>query len=248
MEQDSHVIFVGNMKGGVGKSTLSCYIADYLDKRMRMHEVSVLDTDAQGSSVEMLTPVMRDGQVKHLPIGGSYDGVNLLSADTHVRTKLSADNQILLIDSGAGKPETIMQLAAMAKCVLVPVSVSWTEIRPTQDYIEEIQFFKESNGSNSPHVIVVPNRLPPQQRDFSLLHDAMQELDVIVAPGLSDLSIVRKQSVHFGGLAATRGTRFYTELCALGDFIVDYVLSGKIDSYYDEEARQGGDNIIELHQ
>ena len=44
-------ICVGNIKGGVGKSTLAIYLADFLRNRYRRREIMLLDTDPQGTSM-----------------------------------------------------------------------------------------------------------------------------------------------------------------------------------------------------
>ncbi|MGB0398101.1 MAG: ParA family protein, partial [Candidatus Puniceispirillaceae bacterium] len=85
-----------------------------------------------------------------------------------------------------------------------------------------------------PHLIIVPNKVPPAQRDMSMLSDNLKDLNVVVSPPLSDLSIVRHMSSDFKGLAATKGTRFYDEFIRLGDFIDEYVLSGRLSKMYEK--------------
>lgn len=227
-------IMIANVKGGVGKSTLSCYLADYLRLRKPRLSMTIVDTDLQGSTYESLAPVFPQGSVRHLPISGRYDGVNVMTLDTLMRSELSANNHIMILDTAAGKPETLHQAIMMCKCLLVPVSLSWTDIRPTADFIREIQELKDNAGSLTPHLIVVPNRLPPQQRNLNYLANALTDLDVIIAPGLSELSIIKHQSERFSGLVSTHGTRFFDEFERFGQFICDYVLSGKLDEIYSD--------------
>ena len=235
-------IMVANMKGGVGKSTLTCYLADYFKQFHKKRSLSLIDTDVQGSAFEMLGFEGRVEQLRHLPIGDRYDAVNLVTVDTMVRNHLSSAKDVLIIDTCAGKPDSICQIAMMCNCLLVPVSVNWGDIRPTRDFIEEIQDRKDSSRAITPHIIVVPNRIPYQQRDFGLLKDALSELDVVIAPGLSDLSIVRHQTGKFSGIEATKGTRFYDEIIHFGNFITEYILGGKLDAIYADT------NVIELRR
>ena len=235
-------IMVANMKGGVGKSTLTCYLADYFRQYQKKRSLSLIDTDVQGSSFEMLGIDGRFQQVRHLPIGDRYDAVNVVTVDTIVRKHLSSANDLLLIDTSAGKPDNICQIAMMCHCLLVPVSINWGEIRPTRDFIEEIQDRKDSSRAITPHIIVVPNRIPHQQRDYSRLKDALSELDVVIAPGLSDLSIIRHQTEKFSGIEATKGTRFNDEIIHFGNFITEYILGGKLDAIYADS------NVIELRR
>jgi len=233
-------IMIANVKGGVGKSTLTCYLADYLRMRKPRLSLTVIDTDLQGSSYESLSPVFPAGKVKHLPISGRYDAVNVMTLDTLMRSELSATNHVMLLDTSAGKPETLHQAMMMCKCLLVPVSLSWTDIRPTSDFIREIQELKDNAGSLTPHIIVVPNRLAPQQRNLNYLAKALTDLDVVIAPGLSELSVIKHKSEQFSGLISTHGTRFFDEFERFGQFICDYVLTGKLDEIY------GDTNVVPL--
>ena len=57
------------------------------------------------------------------------------------------------------------------------------------------------------------------------------------SPPLSDLSLVRQMSAEFTGLGEAKGTRFYTEFERLGDFIREYVLSGKLSQMFESELQ-----------
>ena len=49
-------VFVGNIKGGVGKSTLTVYLTEYLRQRFKRQGILLIDTDPQGTSFELLEP------------------------------------------------------------------------------------------------------------------------------------------------------------------------------------------------
>ena len=117
-------IMAANMKGGVGKSTLTCYLADYFRKFQKKRVLSLIDTDLQGSTYEMLGTDGRFANLRHLPVGDRYDAVNLVTVDTLVRSHLSTANDLLLIDTSAGKPDNICQIAMMCHCSLYLSRVS----------------------------------------------------------------------------------------------------------------------------
>ena len=48
MEQGQS-IFVGNIKGGVGKSTITAFLYDYFKTRFPDRPIQMLDTDRQGT-------------------------------------------------------------------------------------------------------------------------------------------------------------------------------------------------------
>ena len=61
-------IFVGNIKGGVGKSTISAFLFDYFRIRFPKRSVQLLDTDRQGTAFELLEPLAKEGDVRHFPV------------------------------------------------------------------------------------------------------------------------------------------------------------------------------------
>ena len=232
--QVGKAVFVGNIKGGVGKSTIAVYLTDYLRRRFANRSIMMIDTDPQGSAYEMLEPLSQQSEIKFLPVGDRYDAVNVTTLDGILRRMLVEDNSLTIIDTGAGKMGDIWQMAMLCNTMIVPTSMSWTDLRPTIDFIKEIDERKADFGRTTPHVVVIPNRTSPSQRNFNVLSDALQEVNAIMAPPISDLSAARSRSPHFGGIQAVEGTRFHSEIERLGEFVVDYVVSGELDRIYQE--------------
>ena len=229
-------IFVGNIKGGVGKSTLTVYLTEYLRRRFKRQSVMLLDTDPQGTSFELMEPKSKNGDARFLPVGDRYDGVNMTTLDGVLRRFLAQNDGIAMVDTGAGKLGNFWQMAFLCNTLLVPTSMSWADLRPTIDFIKEIDERKADLRSVTPHVVVVPNRVSPQQRHFQQIVDALQEVNAILAPPISELSAARHSSPDFSGLEGVEGTRFCREIERLGEFIVEYVISGELDRIYDETA------------
>ena len=234
--QIAKAIFVGNIKGGVGKSTLTVYLTDYLRRRFKRRSVVLLDTDPQGTSFELMEPKSKNGDARFLPVGDRYDGVNMTTLDGVLRRLLAQNDGIAMVDTGAGKLGNFWQMASLCNTLLVPTSMSWADLRPTIDFIKEIDERKADLRSVTPHVVVVPNRVSPQQRHFQQIVDALQEVNAILAPPISELSAARHSSPDFSGLEGVEGTRFCREIERLGEFIVEYVISGELDRIYDETA------------
>ncbi len=235
-------VFVGNIKGGVGKSTLAVYLTDYLRHRYKRRKIMLLDTDPQGTAFEMMQPHSRVDDIKFLPIGDRYDGVSMTTLDGILRRMASEDETLTIVDTGAGKLGNVWQMAMLCSTVLVPTSMSWTDLRPTIDFIKELDDRKEDYGVVNPHIVVVPNRTAPGhvvpnrtapgQKNFSQLADALEEVNAIMAPPVSDLSVARNYGRDFQGINAVAGTRFREEIERLGEFIIDYVISGELDRIY----------------
>jgi len=234
--QIAKAIFVGNIKGGVGKSTLTMYLTDYLRRRFKRRSVILLDTDPQGTSFELMEPKSKNGDARFLPVGDRYDGVNMTTLDGVLRRLLAQNENIAMVDTGAGKLGNFWQMAFLCNTLLVPTSMSWADLRPTIDFIKEIDERKADLRSITPHVVVVPNRVSPQQRHFQQIADALLEVNAILAPPISELSAARNSTPDFSGLDGVEGTRFHREIERLGEFLVEYVISGELDRIYSETA------------
>ena len=234
--QIAKAIFVGNIKGGVGKSTLTMYLTDYLRRRFKRRSVILLDTDPQGTSFELMEPKSKNGDARFLPVGDRYDGVNMTTLDGVLRRLLAQNENIAMVDTGAGKLGNFWQMAFLCNTLLVPTSMSWADLRPTIDFIKEIDERKADLRSITPHVVVVPNRVSPQQRHFQQIADALLEVNAILAPPISELSAARSSTPNFTGLDGVEGTRFHREIERLGEFLVEYVISGELDRIYAETA------------
>ena len=236
MQISGQSIFLANIKGGVGKSTLTAFLTDFFKQTYDEKKVCLLDTDPQGSAIELLGASPSVNLVRHIPIGDRYDGVNAVTLDGIYRRLVADQNCLTIVDTAGGGLGNIWQLVMLSRCVLVPTSLSWADLRPTIDFIIDLNERKDAAGLIAPHIILVPNRISPQQRNLKILEDAIKDMNVVLAPPISDLSIVRSQARDFTGLEGVVGTRFYDELTRLGKFIAEYVLSGKLDSYYDEDG------------
>lgn len=232
MEQGQS-IFVGNIKGGVGKSTLATLLFDYFAKKRPGKKVQMLDSDRQGTSFELLQPMSHGDNIRHVPVSDRFDGLSLVTLDSILRRMRADADSLTIVDTGAGWPGNVWQIAMMSECIIIPTTLSWADLRPTMEFVTEMDERKDGLATLTPHLIIVPNKIPPSQRDMSILSDNLKDLNVVVAPPLSDLSIVRHMSANFKGLDAVKGSRFHDEFMRLGNFINDYVLSGRLDKMYD---------------
>jgi len=233
---DGKAIFIGNIKGGVGKSTISAFLYDYFSKNSNYTNVNLLDTDKQGTAYELIgSRNSRKNVVKHVPVSDRFDGLSMVTLDSLMRRMRIEDNSLTLVDTGAGWPGNVWQLAMMCESIIVPTSLSWADIRPTIEFVKEIDERKVGSDTLTPHLIIVPNRIPPSQRDLSQLSEHLKGLNVVLAPPLSDLSIVKSMSGNFTSLDDISETRFYAEFVRLAKFIEEYVLSGKLSAMYQEE-------------
>ena len=138
-------IFVGNIKGGVGKSTISAFLFDYFRIRFPERSVQLLDTDRQGTAFELVEPLAKEGDVRHFPVSDRFDGLSLVTVDSILRRMRTEETSLTIVDTGAGWPGNVWQIAMMCECIIVPTSLSWADLRPTIEFITEMDERKENN-------------------------------------------------------------------------------------------------------
>ncbi len=69
-------IFVANVKGGVGKSTLSIMLARALSEKIPPKNITVIDTDLQRTATEFLTNSNPEINIEFLPITPAFENTN----------------------------------------------------------------------------------------------------------------------------------------------------------------------------
>lgn len=227
-------IFFGNMKGGVGKSTLCIYTLEMLQRMKPELDILLIDTDPQATSSSMLRGILDESRVRFMPIGDRYDGTVMSMIDGVVKSHLMEKDTLVVLDTAAGKIGNIWQVALLCNTMIVPTSLSWTDMRPSIDYVSEIDSRKSDYDSQTPHIIVVPNRVSPNQKDYSLLYNAARDLNVVISPPVCDYSIVKHSSYDYKGLEAIEGSRFFGEVEKLAQFIISHVLTGKLDEIFND--------------
>ena len=225
-------IFFGNIKGGVGKSTLCMFTLDMIRKLKPELDILLIDIDPQATTAKMMKGILPEGRVRFMPISDSFDGAAISMIDGVVKSHLVQDNSLVIIDSAAGKIGNVWQVAMLCNSMIIPTSMSWVDMAPTLEYIEEIDTRKSDYSSKTPHLIVVPNRSAPNRKDYSPLHKEAENLNVVLAPPVCDYAVVRNTSRNFQALASVKKTRFHSEIEKLARFIISHVLSGKLDKIY----------------
>ena len=98
MQIGGQSLFLANIKGGVGKSTLTAFLTDYFKTSFQNTKVCLLDTDPQGSAIELLGTSSSVNLARHIPIGDRYDGVNAVTLDGIYRRLLSDRNCLTIVD------------------------------------------------------------------------------------------------------------------------------------------------------
>jgi chromosome partitioning protein len=131
------IIALLNQKGGVGKSTLSSHIADYLARTGK--RVLLVDADPQGSALDWS---------ESRPENPRFPVIGLPKASLHKELAIMAkDYDAVLIDGPPRVNEIAKSAIAASDIVLIPVQPSPYDVwaaKEIVDLIEEVSQFKEN--------------------------------------------------------------------------------------------------------
>lgn len=160
MKQPKIVTFV-NQKGGVGKSSLCIFFANYLS--IKGAKVLVIDTDAQQSVVKT-----RDSDISKYGTGFSLYDVTATTLDNSKavqsllrRIHKATKYDVVLFDTpGSVMNESIYTLLSQTDVFVVPFFYDVTSIEPTFDTALKIKALINMRDSNTQNAIfLIPNRV-----------------------------------------------------------------------------------------
>ena len=84
---NGHGLFFGNMKGGVGKSTLCIYTLEMIKKLRPDLDILLIDTDPQGTSSTMMKSILAPEKIRFMPMGDRYDGAIMSTIDGVIKSE-----------------------------------------------------------------------------------------------------------------------------------------------------------------
>jgi len=240
---DAKSIFVANVKGGVGKSTLAIMLARSLASKIPPQNITVIDTDLQRTTTEFLTISNPEINVEFLPITPAFENTNISLVQQFIKQNEFRPGHVVIVDTPAGSSQRLWNLVAEGYCVLIPTTLSNADLSPTENFIRSIDKVKARYGKSHPHLIVCPNKIPFGQKDFSIMAERLNNHDVVIGPPLRDLASVR----HFYNGKAENwenktNSNAQSDFEQFGSFIEKFVLNGELDKIYSK--RDTSQNII----
>ena len=240
---DAKSIFVANVKGGVGKSTLAIMLARSLAGKIPPQNITVIDTDLQRTTTEFLTVSNPEINVEFLPITPAFENTNISLVQQFIKQNEFRPGHVVIVDTPAGSSQRLWNLVAEGYCVLIPTTLSNADLSPTENFIRSIDKVKARYGKSHPHLIVCPNKIPFGQKDFSIMAERLNNHDVVIGPPLRDLASVR----HFYNGKAENwenktNSNAQSDFEQFGSFIEKFVLNGELDKIYSK--RDTSQNII----
>lgn len=180
------VITVGNVKGGVGKSTIACNLA--VEATKAGNKVLLIDSDTQQSSIDFRATRAE----KNLP---EFQAVSITKNTIHKDVGSFKDFDFIIIDAG-GRDTAVFRSAVLASDLfLIPVLPSQYDIWATAGTVETLEEAKPFKDVNACFVInqVIPNT--------NVVKEALQALKDFNIPILNTRLHARvafKQSISDG--------------------------------------------------
>lgn len=204
------IVAVGNLKGGVGKSTIAVGIAGAMARAGK--SVALVDGDPQATSRRWLA----SGE---LPIGVEtldLDDLSSLERWLERAERLVRAYGTVVVDLPAVIGPAMASAFLLARVIIVPVSLSPVDIDGTVRVLRYIKAARSERSGLGPEVLIVPNKLP---RSVGLERSFAARFDQLGEPVVAGLSHYPE---HGRAFAARRwigdfapGSRAHVEVMAL---------------------------------
>ena len=149
-------IFVANVKGGVGKSTLTIMLARALATKMRPEKITVIDTDLQRTTTEFLSASNPEINIEFLPITSAFENTNISLVQQFIKQNMFKTGHVVIIDTPAGTSQRLWNLVGESYCVLIPTSLSNADLAPTESFIRSMDKVKARYQQIYPHLVASP--------------------------------------------------------------------------------------------
>jgi len=239
----SYKIAFLNSKGGVGKSTLCILSALGLSQTRFNGKIRLIDTDSQKSSVSILNEIASKIELDYIPFNHSSPnlGVSLLDQKLKAFTR---DEEIILIDTMAHPPRQLVNCIMQCDAILIPCNLSEIEIRATIEFVKTLDGLKNLQGAGSPHLVIMPNKVPPNQLHIDQLTSALSDIDVIIGPTISDIAILKNDLKNVRNKISKLPTKFKNQYLGFRDFIYKALVKREIDRLIDVEENH--ENVIPI--
>ena len=210
------ILTVGNVKGGVGKTTLAVNLAIALALSGR--EVLLIDGDEQGTASAFTE--LRTGTTKGIP---GYTAVSLHGAAIRTQVRqLASKYADIVIDVGGRDTGSLRAALTVADTILIPAkprSFDLWGVDQTADLIKEA---REINTHL--RAIAVLNEADPQGKDNDAATEFLREVEGVE---LAPVTIVRRKAFSNASASGLSVLEYHDpkarqELTQLTDFLFVY--------------------------
>jgi chromosome partitioning protein len=173
------LVAVGNLKGGVGKTTLCVSIASALAAH---GPALVVDADEQASAAAWAAPGALPVEVVALPLVG--DGERATAAWLGRLVELKAGADATLIDLPPSLGAATVAALSLADLLIVPCGPSGLDLRAAERTIALLRQAREIRGDGKPAGLIVPSRVDRRTAAGREVEAVLHDMGEPVAPAI----------------------------------------------------------------
>jgi chromosome partitioning protein len=146
----AYVIAVGNLKGGVGKSTIAVNLAcELASKRVK---VALVDADAQGTTAHYASFGFLPLTWEHYPVDDS-------KVERWIQHVLAVDSDFLVIDAPPHVGAVTQAIIGISDLAIVPCTPSSADLVATLPTIELVRKVRSARADKGPRCLLIPSRV-----------------------------------------------------------------------------------------
>lgn len=171
----ARIVAVGNLKGGVGKSTLAVNLACELAALMK---VRLVDADAQATASEWLA-------AGSLPITGEALPLDAeRQAAAWIRRVTAGTADLVVIDLPPHTGAATAAALIVADLFVVPVTPSGLDLRAAGKAIEMLREARDARRDGKPAALLVPSKVDRRTGAGREIEAALHEMGEPVGPAI----------------------------------------------------------------
>lgn len=173
------IVAVGNLKGGVGKSTLAVNLACEL---AASRTVFLVDADAQATAAEWMAGGILPVKGEALPLDDER------KAAAWIKRVRAADADLVVIDLPPHTGAATAAALIVADLFLVPVAPSGLDLRAAAKALDLLREARQARGQGQPRALLVPSRVDRRTGAGREIEAALHEMDEPVGPAIGHRS------------------------------------------------------------
>lgn len=174
------LIAVGNLKGGVGKTTLAICTACALAEHGK---AVVVDADAQASATAWAAPGKIPVEVVALPLTADGERATAVWLERLVEIKANAD--FVLVDLPPNLGAATVAALSLADLLLVPVPPSGLDLRAAERTLALLRQARQVRQDTRPAGLLVPSRVDRRTGAGREVEAVLHDLGEPVAPAVT---------------------------------------------------------------